>query len=289
MLSTVPLNAVKLNAKPLNIILHKTSLSSLLFFSILLGVFFNTAANAGQTKLAYSADSSNPYLAALPQWADTLQNYVDQQGRIDFYALAKQPASLAAFVEAIAAVSPASHPGLFPNRAAVLAYHANAYNALAMQGVLERDIPKNFSSLVKRASFFKFRSVVIGGKKTNLYDYENKVIRPLGEARMHFVLNCMVRDCPRLPQQTFQAETLEQDLQAASVEFFNKDKHIRVDPAQQKVYLSGIMKFYTKDYVASGKNQDLIAYVNQFTNTPIPEEYRVKFIKYDWTVNQQPK
>ena len=48
------------------------------------------------------------------------------------------------------------------------------------------------------------------------------------------------------------------------------------------------MKFYTKDYVESGKKQDLIAYVNQFRDEKIPEDYKVKFIKYDWTINQQP-
>ena len=49
------------------------------------------------------------------------------------------------------------------------------------------------------------------------------------------------------------------------------------------------MKFYTKDYVASGKKQDLIAYVNQYREDAIPADYKVKFLKYDWTINQAPK
>ena len=47
------------------------------------------------------------------------------------------------------------------------------------------------------------------------------------------------------------------------------------------------MKFYTKDYVASGKKQDLLEYVNQFREVNVPNNYKVKFIKYDWTINQQ--
>lgn len=231
---------------------------------------------------------SNPYQETLADWAKTLEHYVDEQGRTNFLGLAGDTSQLQRFVDAIGEVSPSSHPELFDTREKELAFHINAYNALAMKGVIERDIPKHLNSLIRRASFFKFRSVLIGGKKTNLYDYENKVIRPLGEARVHYVLNCMVVDCPRLPKKVFVPETLEQDLQVAAKEFFNKPKHIEIDESKMRVYLSGIMKFYTKDYVASGKKQDLIAYVNQFREQPIPETYKVKFLDYDWTINQSP-
>ena len=233
------------------------------------------------------AEDGNVYLENLPKWKNVLINYVDDQGRIDFASLSQNMTDLDDFVTAIEAVSPTSHPQLFETQSKVLAYHANAYNALAMKGVIDREIPKNFSTLLKRASFFKFRKVVIGGKKTDLYTYENKVIRPLGEARMHFVLNCMVKDCPRLPREPFYAQTLESDLQIAAKEFFNKEKHTRIDSQKKVLNLSGIMKFYTKDYVASGKKQDLVEYVNQFREDKVPSDYKVKFIKYDWTVNKQ--
>ena len=136
----------------------------------------------------------NPYEEALPGWEATLQAHVDELGRIDFYAVAEAPEDLVVFVTAIAAVSPQNHPDLFPTRAHVIAYHINAYNALAMQGVLERGIPDGFTSFFSRASFFRFRGVAIGGEKTNLYTYENQVIRRLQEPRTHFALNCIVMD-----------------------------------------------------------------------------------------------
>lgn len=242
--------------------------------------FMNTA-NALDVK-------SNPYKARLGDWSKTLERFVDDQGRVDFIALEKDTSQLQRFVDAVAKVSPTSHPEAFPTQAHVLAYHINTYNALAMKGVIERDIPANFSSLLKRASFFKFRRVVIGGKKTNLYDYENKVIRPLGEPRVHFALNCMVIDCPRLPMKVFTPETLENDLQIAATEFFNKSKHIKISNDEKIVYLSGIMKFYTKDYVSSGNKSDLVAYVNQYRSDQIPTSYKVKFLKYNWAINQAP-
>jgi hypothetical protein len=229
------------------------------------------------------------YQQVLHTWTNILQNHVDDQGRIDFNALAAEPKELSELVAFIESTSPTSLPQLFPSPEDVIAYHINAYNILAMYGVIDEGIPKGFNNFFKRAGFFKFRSVVIGGKKTSLYDYENKVIRPLDEPRAHFALNCMVRDCPRLPRHAFRAETLERQLDTAAREFFNTDKHIRIDEEKEAVYLSAIMDFYTKDFVPSGKARDLASYVNPYRAEPLPAAYKIKFMDYDWTINQQPK
>lgn len=233
------------------------------------------------------AQDGNVYLEHLDKWSNVLTKFVDEEGRTDFTTLAQDSSDLETFVAAIEQVSPSSHPEFFDTPSQVLAYHANAYNALAMWGIIDRGIPDNLSSFFKRASFFKLRKVTIGGEKTDLYNYENKVIRPLGEERMHFALNCMVIDCPRLPRKPFYADSLEQDLQIAAVEFFTKQKHTQVDHEEKELLLSGIMKFYTEDYVDSGKTQDLLGYVNQFREDKVPEDYRVKYLKYDWTINHQ--
>ncbi|MEH6358484.1 MAG: DUF547 domain-containing protein [Pseudomonadales bacterium] len=234
------------------------------------------------------ATSHEDYQTALASWSRTLQLYVDERGRTDFRALASDSDDLSQFVSFVESTSPASHPDLFATEDEVLAYHINAYNALAMYGVISEDIPSDFDGFFKRLSFFKLRSVVIGGEKTSLYDYENKVIRPLDEPRVHFALNCMVRDCPRLPQEAFQANTLEQQLEVAAQEFFNKDKHIRIDADKRTLYVSKILDFYTEDFVPSGKVRDLTEYVNRYAKMMVPEDYRVKFIDYNWTINQQP-
>ena len=263
----------------INKLTHKSRLvRSTVFLFILMAI----------TNIA-KADFESVYQDSLNDWAQTLERFVDSQGRTDFASLKNNIEPLQRFVDVVGKVSPKSNPELFPTQEHVIAYHINTYNALAMKGVIERDIPENLSTLWKRASFFKFRSVVIGGKKTNLYDYENKVIRPIGEPRVHFALNCMVKDCPRLPKTIFNVKDLETSLQTAAIEFFNKPKHIKIDTDEKIVYLSGIMKFYTKDYVASGKKQDLVAYVNQYREDAIPADYKVKFLKYDWTINQAPK
>lgn len=244
----------------------------------------------GMISGSVSADSKNMaelYREAIEKWNYVLQNYVDELGRVDFHGIAKNPEELKSVVDVIAKYGPNSHPQDFDTTNKVMAYHINTYNALAMQGVIDRGIPKGFTNTFKRASFFLLRDVFIAGEKTNLYHYENKVIRPLDEPRSHFALNCMVKDCPRLPQKAFTAENLDAELDLATREFFSKPLHLRVDHDKQRIFVSSILKFYTEDFVASGKKKDLPQYIDGYLPEPLPE-YKVHYIKYDWRINIQP-
>jgi hypothetical protein len=115
------------------------------------------------------------------------------------------------------------------------------------------------------------------------------VIRPLGEPRIHFALNCMVRACPRLPQVPFTAAALDRQLETAAREFFDQELHVVVDTERKTVRFSQILEFYTADFVGESKDPmaDLIAYCNRYRSEPIPLDYRVEFIPYDWTLNSQ--
>ena len=235
------------------------------------------------------ADVAQQYNAATSAWARVLAQYVDSEGRTDFIALSKDTADLDEYVDVIANVGPNSNPDAFDNPDKVMAYHINTYNALAMKGVIERDIPDGFTSFFKRASFFKFRQVRLDGTTTDLHTYENKVIRPLDEPRSHFALNCMVRDCPRLPQVPFTADTLDASLDELTREFFSKTQHLRIDHERKRIYVSAILDFYTKDFVSSGRRADLPHYINPFLDQPLPQDYSVHYIDYDWRINQSPR
>jgi hypothetical protein len=214
--------------------------------------------------------------------------FVDEQGRTDFDALAADRSALDEFVAYVGRVSPATAPELFPRRADVLAYHLNAYNALAMKGVVDAGVTDGFAGFFRRQRFFRLRKVTVGGRSMSLSTYENDVIRPLGEPRVHFALNCMARSCPRLPQEAFSADDLEAQLEAAAREFLNDPRNVRVDADAREVWLSSILDFYTRDFAPDGKRASLIGYVNRYRDEPVESTFAVKFIPYDWTLNRQP-
>jgi hypothetical protein len=217
-------------------------------------------------------------------WGRVLERFVDDAGRVDFAALAQDRADLDRFVAWIYAEGPQNAPQRFPSREHVLAYHLNAYNALAMYNVLERGIPASLAGLEK-VDFFALRKLKVAAVPLSLYAYENDVIRPLGEERVHFALNCMVRGCPRLPRTPFRAEDLERQLAAETRHFLAEPRNVRLDPARRVVHLSEILRFYSEDFLA--KAPSLPAYVNRHRGEKIPEDYEVAFIPYDWTVNRQ--
>ncbi len=218
-------------------------------------------------------------------WADILKQAVDSKGRIDFVGLAQAPSRLRTYVAYIGHHAPHNRPDLFPDPDSRMAYYLNSYNALAMYGVVKLGIEDGFDSLLDRAKFFKLTRYVVGKVWISLLDYENKIIRPLGDPRIHFALNCMVVGCPRLPQVPFQANKLNRQLKNASHEFLNHSRNVQVSKRKKVVHLSEILDFYTEDFVDD--KQTLIFYINRYRKTSIPEHYEIEFIPYDWTLNQQ--
>lgn len=221
---------------------------------------------------------------ALARWARVLRDFVNDRGEVDFHGLANDPADLQAFVNYIARVGPDSAPALFPTREARLAYHINAYNALAMYNVIDSGMPKSLSGLTK-LGFFVFKQFSIGGEAMSLYTYENDVIRPIGDERVHFALNCMSVGCPRLPKVPFTAGDLDAQLDRETRRFFAEPRNLQRVPESKTVRLSEIFKFYTEDFLR--RSPSLITYVNQYVPEKIPQDYEIDFVDYDWTVNSQ--
>ena len=216
-------------------------------------------------------------------WENLLSRHVDDQGRIDFAGIAQEPANLEAYVAWIAKVSPAFSPESFPTTEAKLAYYINSYNALAVYDVIQSGFPPDLNAVKVR--FFYRNRLEMGGKFTSLYTLENKVIRPIGDPRVHVALNCMARGCPRLPREPFTAAELDAQLEREARHFYNEERNVRLEPEKKTVFLSQILQFYTEDFLK--KAPSLIEYVNRYREEKIPSGWKVDFIPYDWNLNKQ--
>ena len=216
----------------------------------------------------------------LESWQRVLEGNVDERGAIDFDGIRGDSGDLDTMEAWIADPSSGGQaPG--PARIAQL---CNVYNALAVYNVLHSGVlPKD------KFSFFYMRTLAFEGDRISLYDLENDVIRPLGEPRIHFALNCMVKGCPRLPPEafdSFDAARFEEQLEAATREFFADPRHVELRPDERKVLFSAILDWYEKDFLAVAPS--LVAYANRYRAEPIPEHWEVGFLDYDWTLNAQP-
>ena len=252
------------------------------------GLFFSGCVTVIQPP-TYSNEETGIVSKELAQesWAQVLMESVDSQGRVAFKSISENPESLHRMVLYVSQTSPENKPGRFVSREDRMAYYLNSYNALAMYGVITYGFPSDFNGFTDRAKFFAFTDFTIGGKEISLYDYENKVIRPLGDPRIHFALNCMVKACPRLPQVPFRAEDLDGTLNALAREFVNDPRHVQVVESSRRVRLSEILNFYEEDFVNPKAASSLIEYINRYRTSPIDKTFEVEFIPYDWTVNYQ--
>ncbi len=216
----------------------------------------------------------------LAAWDRILRTHVLEDGRIDFLALRSDPHDLEAYVAWVATHGPRATPELFPTPAARLAYYINAYNGLAMYQVVATSRRPE-----QRVRFFLLTAVVVDGRRTSLYRLENAVIRPLGDPRVHFALNCMVRGCPRLPREPFDPCRLDAQLEREARYFLDEPRNVQVDPPLRVVRISSILGFYHEDFLAQAAS--LVAYANRYRKEPIPEDYALRFIPYDWTLHQR--
>lgn len=219
-------------------------------------------------------------------WARILEDNVDSHGRVDFRRLAVDSSRLARHTQWLAVHGPVSTPADFATRDAILAYRLNAYNANAMLTVLRAGASGSLGGW-RRTKVFVLSPIRIDGSWTSLYRYENQVIRPLGDPRVHFALNCMVKGCPQLPREPFSAELLDAQLNLAAREFVQEQRNVSVDRPSRVVWLSSIFSFYTEDFLQ--KSESLIAYINQFREPgeAVPKDFTIRFFPYDWTVNRQ--
>ena len=237
-----------------------------------------------------------------------LAKYVDGRGRVDYTALAQDTRPLDAYYATLAAASPDSHPDLFPTEDDRLAYWINAYNAGAIETVLHyypiesvKDVRSDaLFFLPKLAGFFYLQRIELGGKKTNLYDLENGLIRKrFLEPRIHFALNCASIGCPRLPRHAFHADVLQQQLEDETKLFMSEERNVDIDVDDGKIELSSIFDWYEKDFTKWMEKHHpeteptLIEYVKLYLpDDELAElerctDCKVEFIEYDWGLNDQ--
>ena len=222
-------------------------------------------------------------------WASVLSRFVDEKGRIDFAGMAKDRHDLDVYVAWIAKVSPTTRPQLFPTPESRLAYYINAYNALAIQGILEGLSP---SSLLGRARYFKLKEWPLNGQTITLYDLEHKILRPLGEPRIHFAIICASKSCPFLRSQAYTAAQLDGQLDEQARQFVNDPFRNRFDKTSRTASLSEIFKWFDEDFRGpAGSPQKYIArYVAdaEVAQGLGSDAYKVEWIDYDWSLNGTP-
>ncbi|MEM8955410.1 MAG: DUF547 domain-containing protein [Verrucomicrobiota bacterium] len=215
------------------------------------------------------------------QYNQLLQKYVSPTG-VNYQAWHTNRDDRAALLSITAAIASADLTARSPDE--ILAFYLNAYNANILAEILA-DYPTKGpgnGSALGRAKFFRWNKITVAGKKLSFSDLENKIIRKrFNEPRIHFALNCASTSCPPLHSLPFQADTLNQTLTLLTKKYLNHNPH-GLQLSNNTLCLSEIFDWYRDDF----DNGNLVAYLNQYRTEKIPADTPVKFMPYDWSLNQ---
>lgn len=225
-----------------------------------------------------------------------LSRWVNDAGLVDYEGLAANAAPLDRFVTLLAAVSPDSHPDLFPAEADRMVYWINAYNALMLDRVVAAWPVASVRDI--RPMFGVFRlPVTVGGLTLTLQQIEDDILRArFDEPRIHFAISCASASCPPLLRTPWRAGTLEAQLDAATRAFVSDPRNVRLDGARGVVWVSSIFDWYAADFLRSMDRRGIphphgvLDWIVQF----LPREQRRRWrlarlrtstLPYDWSIN----
>lgn len=228
-------------------------------------------------------------LPDLTLYQGVLADHVKSNGRVDYAAL-KRDGRLSRFTKQLAEVSPDSHPALFPDRGARLAYWINAYNALVLES-FAREYPEKrtrLKGLLGKAHFFYRMKHTIGGQNRSLDHIETESIRKaFGDPRIHFAIVCASESCPWLSSGAYTAGNVERKLDEETRRNFEQDRNFRLDEGKREIWLPRIFDWFKEDFGSGPK--DALAFVARYRPAERARlesgSWKIRYFDYDWSPN----
>ncbi len=205
---------------------------------------------------------------------------------------------------------------------AALAFWVNAYNALAIKGVLENSTVKILSrraepnrgrdladalrrrrkhgpataydlisSVLDVDGFFGSQMHQVAGLKVSLDHLEKKIVFPrFKDVRLHFVLVCAAVSCPGLASEAYTSENIQDRLDQIARKFLNTPEKNRLDQEHGILYLSQIFNWYRDDFSLNGGS--VVDFVTEYLDADAQRflsenGVKVEYLEYDWQLNSK--
>ncbi|MEK7356387.1 MAG: DUF547 domain-containing protein [Bdellovibrionota bacterium] len=230
------------------------------------------------------------------KWDEVTKQHVVVTGnasKFKYSELAKNTKTFDAYLAEVSAVKPAEYQTFTENQK--LAFLFNSYNAYTVK-LIQQDINvksiKDFGSFLSspwKKKFFNFL-----GEETFLDNLEQNLARKnFDEPRLHVAFNCASIGCPALPNESFKADKLDAQLDAAAKNFLSDTSRNRYDAAANTLFLSSIFKWYGDDFENSKKRGPLRKFVTDYMPLEpgakqkiLSGDAKIKFLDYDWGLNR---
>lgn len=215
------------------------------------------------------------FLTAQPSHAAfdaLLKKYVSADGKVNYKNFKSEKAALDSYIQTLSDNAPQNNW----SKNNKMAYWINAYNALTIKLILQ-NYPLSKITDLDGGKTWDVKRNSLGGKKLSLNDIENTILRPMGDARIHFAINCAAKSCPPLFNQAFTAENVDDCLELRTKQFINSSAN---NLKSNEIKISKIFDWYGKDF------GNVAAYVAKYANTKVSKTAKISFNDYDWRLNE---
>lgn len=218
------------------------------------------------------------------QWTTLLSKYVEDGGLVNYKGFIEEKSALQDYLDLLSN----NAPGESWTQNEKLAYWINAYNAFTVKLIVDNYPLESIKDLNPTLSIPTVNTVwtkewfQIGGEDFSLDKIEHKILRKeFEEPRIHFAINCASISCPVLRAEAYEADKIDRQLDEQARIFLNDPSRNVI--SKDKVELSNIFSWFGGDF----KNgQTLIEFINKYTRVQVDEEAKVRYMKYDWNLNE---
>jgi len=207
-------------------------------------------------------------------WNKLLNTHVSKEGNVNYEGFKTSKSELKAYLTSLDKNTPLNSW----SQEDKLAYWMNAYNAMTIDLIL-RNFPLNSIKDIDKP--WDQRLWKLGGKWYNLNEIEHQILRKMGDARIHFGINCASFSCPPLLNEAFTSNSVDTQLAKLAKQFVNDTKRNTI--TSSKIEISKIFNWFSKDFKKEGS---LIDFLNKYSETPINNNARKSYKDYNWSLNK---
>jgi hypothetical protein len=221
-----------------------------------------------------------------------LKKYVDEDGYVDYSAWQKSRTDRRALLIYLAEIGRTSL-AKSASKDANLALWINAYNAVTIEGILQvypTSSIRNHTAKTFGYNIWQDLPVVIGGREFSLEDIEHKVLRKMGEPRIHFAIVCASVSCPRLRAEAYTKSKMQKQLADNARDFFGRRQNLQLTSKSNRIHLSEILDWFGKDFGSTQEAQlkAIRPYLPVSAQQIVDSgSTKVSYLDYNWKLNDQ--
>jgi hypothetical protein len=216
-----------------------------------------------------------------------LREYVDDKGLIDYNGIAGN----SRFETYMASLKTVKTGDMSRNEQ--LAFWINAYNAVTIDKVIKWKPKKSVRETIipgvwSSTKFFTTREHIVAGSRLSQDDIEHEILRKkLKDPRIHFAIICASSGCPLQARFAFTEENVQARLDEVTRQYLDSERGIRIDEAENTLYMSKIFDWFGSDFVAkSGSVIDFVSpYLKKEVLMFIDRKPKISYLHYDWALN----